>query len=92
MLELKSLKELLDLFDPSVHQKILNLAARAEFLVVFENPTFDSSAFGDRTVLKVGYGCTIKSVEAAEGEHLYDLPSQRQYPVRFWRNPQGLVQ
>lgn len=80
--------ELFAMFDESVHQTIRDRVAwkqpaDTEAVVVFENQQMDSSAFGDRTAVVVGPGCTIRSVKACKNQHLNDLPSQRQYPVAF---------
>ena len=76
--------ELLDLFDRSVRVD-LEQAFRHEgttHVVVFENLQMDSSAFGERTAVRVGPGCSYSLQEALDN-HLYDLPSQRQYPVAY---------
>jgi len=58
----------------------------AGFTVVkFQNVTFDSSQFGATSFLKIGGGCTYETLEAIEGQHLNDLPSQRQYPQEYCR-------
>lgn len=79
--------EFLALFDLSVHDKIEQsiVLNRAVAVVCFENPTMDSSAFGSRTALCVGPGCTYKTPEEVDGKWLNDLPSQRQYPTAFFR-------
>jgi hypothetical protein len=80
-----SMPELLELFDESVHQAILDAADRydATYIVVFENHNFDSSAFGARTAMTVGPNNTYKSPAECEGKWLNDLPSQRQYPTAY---------
>jgi hypothetical protein len=52
-------------------------------LVVFQNITLDSSRLGDETILAIGPAMTYKTLAEVEGRHLYDLPSQRQYPQAF---------
>ena len=54
-------------------------------LVRFENLDFNSSQFGTQTIMCVGPTRTYKTIEECEGKHLYDLPSQRQYAVAYWR-------
>lgn len=54
-------------------------------MIVFENLQMDSSAFGRRTAMIYGPGCTYKKPEDCEGQHLNDLPSQRQYPQYVYR-------
>ena len=75
----------LDMFDASIHDALIDAAQKpgTVALVAFENQAFDSSAFGARSALRVGDGCTYASVETTEGKWLNDLPSQRQYPVGF---------
>ncbi len=63
-----------------------NLARKdVDGMVVFENIQMDSSAFGRRTSMIYGSGCTYKKPEDCEGQHLNDLPSQRQYPQYLYR-------
>jgi hypothetical protein len=52
-------------------------------MVLFENHMFDSSAFGRRTGIMVGPGCTYGTWQECEGGHLNDLPSQRQQAVAY---------
>lgn len=72
-------------FDPENHAALKEAACLpgTEALVRFENVQFDSSAFGAATALAVGPERTRKSVVACEGQHLNDLPSQRQYAVAY---------
>lgn len=56
---------------------------RATQAVLFVNLDMSSSQFGKWTVMAVGPKQTYKTVEALEGNHLFDLPSQRQYPVAY---------
>jgi hypothetical protein len=72
-------------FDASVHSQIADRVKRygASAVVLFENEDFSSSQFGQRTALVVGPQNTYTSVEACEGKHLNDLPSQRQY-AKVW--------
>jgi hypothetical protein len=83
------LSELLERFDQQVYRRILALAERAKkvpgrALVVFECQQLDSSALGERTCVLVGPGCAIESLKCAAGGHIFDLPSQRQYPIGYW--------
>lgn len=79
-------EEMLAMLDESVHGRIEELLRRSDVthLVIFENQMMDSSCFGDRTAMIVGPGCTYKDLEAVKGAWLYDLPSQRQYPVAYY--------
>jgi hypothetical protein len=86
---LGSLDELKALFNPSVHGALEQLARDARHIVVYENLDMWSSRFGHRTALKVGPGCSVESLEQALEIWLGDLPSQRQYPVAYWENPEG---
>jgi hypothetical protein len=81
-----TLEQLLQMFDPEVHDTIQRLAQSEDTtgLVVFENLQMDSSQFSNRTAMVVGPTRTYKTVEACEGQHLYDLPSQRQYATCYW--------
>lgn len=80
-----TIEEFLKLFSEEVHNLILQNFARVDVngLVCFENQTLDSSSLGRRTAMIVGPGCTYKSHEDCIGKHLYDLPSQRQYPTVY---------
>lgn len=59
----------------------------ATHVILFENQQFDSSEFGRRTYATVGPNNTYKDVESAGKSWLYDLPSQRQYPIRYAEVP-----
>jgi hypothetical protein len=52
-------------------------------VVLFRNQNFDSSSFGNTSMLLVGPGCTFKSPKDCEGKWLNDLPSQRQQPIAW---------
>ena len=82
--------ELLAEFDPSVHENLRTAYARPTVtaLVVFENQQFDSSACGQKTAMVVGPLHTYTSVTECEGRHLNDLPSRRQYAVRYCKKPE----
>lgn len=88
-----TLAQLLKLFDAEVRPRIQAIAARtdASHLVVFENGQFDSSQAGARTAMLIGPGCTHKTLDAVRGQHLHDLPSQRQYPVSYVVLPTALT-
>lgn len=77
-------EEFLALFDPEVHDAIIR-SARAmasTHVVCFENENLSSPHLGERTALTVGGPeNTYASPQATEGQHLKDLPSQRQYPT-----------
>lgn len=55
----------------------------ATFAVLFQNLDFNSSQFGQFTVVLGGNGFTLQTLEQAEGTHLNDLPSQRQYATAY---------
>lgn len=76
-----TVRELLALFDPAVHDKIKAAAKRmqASHIVVAHNLQMDSSQFGHRTALCVGPACTYHTPAECEGKYLNDLPSQRMY-------------
>ena len=79
-----TLPELLELFDPEVHQQLQSLSSRpGASLVVYENHDLSSSRLGDCTALLVGPGCTYSSVTEAPA-WLGDLPSERQQPIAFF--------
>jgi hypothetical protein len=85
--------EFLELFDPSIHQAILDNMKRypdATAMVCFENLQLDSSRCGARSALVVGPSNTFKSVEFCQGKWLHDLPSQRQYPTS-WASREDLL-
>jgi hypothetical protein len=52
-------------------------------LVLFECIQLDSSSLGMRTVVVFGPGCSTRTLDGLAKKHLYDLPSQRQYPTAF---------
>lgn len=73
-------------FDTSIHDQIVKSAAAypdAEAIVRFENQDLSSTNLGAASALVVGPNNTFKSVTDCEGKWLYDLPSQRQYPVNY---------
>ena len=80
-------EELLEEFDPSVHDAIERLSEKARHIAVMENVQLDSSAVGEKSALGLGVGFTYETPEAVEGKHLGDLPSQRKYPVRYAECP-----
>lgn len=79
------LQEFLNQFDESVHERIVALlnSPGTVAVVCFENKQMDSSQFGARSALVIGEGRTYTTLESVEGQHLNDLPSQRQYPVSY---------
>lgn len=85
-----SKEEFLALFDPDVHAGILALVEefKATHIVCYENQTFDGSEFGKRTALAVGPMNTRKTLADAD-HHIFDLPSQRQYPTVYWEVGDG---
>ena len=87
-LPLLSVAELLARFDPSTHERLLDMlegkiegVGTLEAVALFENVNFDSSHFAERKALAVGPSCTYKTVEEIRGRWLNDLPSQRLYPT-----------
>lgn len=74
----------LALFDESVRDAVTaaRLMPGTSALVAFENMAMDSSAFGDRTALRVGPGCSY-TLEAAVKSHLGQTPSVFQYPTSY---------
>jgi hypothetical protein len=84
-------EEFLAQFDEEVHSRLREVMNRegVSSLVMFENQMFDSSAFGQRTALCVGSGCTYKSVEEAAGMHLGEVPSRFQYPLLYTSHKEG---
>ena len=79
-------KEFFDKFDESVHKQMeekLNMP-NVQGFILFENVTFDSSRFGDRTAVVFGNGYTYESWEIAQGKWLNDLPSQRQHATGYY--------
>jgi hypothetical protein len=92
--KLEKLEELGDLYDylkaDAEHaEKLRNVLAahpNAEGLVIYECLQMDSSELGRRTTMVVGPGCEgAESIEKASQGHLYDLPSQRQYPRAYYK-------
>ncbi len=79
-------EELFALFDAEVHGALEHRLAQEHVagLLVFENLQLDSRELGQRTAVIYGPSCTFKSPAMVEGQHLHDLPSQRQYPVAFY--------
>lgn len=79
--------EFIDLFDPSVRDAVLALAARhpdCEAIVCFENLDLSSSNLGARTALVVGPSNTYKLEDIIKpGARLGDVPSRFQYPVSY---------
>lgn len=77
--------DLLAMFDPKVHGAIIDRAKKpgTEAIVVFENLQMDSSRLGMRTAVPIGEPWTWKKLSDVVGRWLYDLPSQRQYPVAY---------
>lgn len=71
------------LFDESVHDAIKACveSTGAEAMVVFENRQMDSSRFGERGALAVGFSCSLKTVEEASEQRLGDAPSNFKYPI-----------
>lgn len=55
----------------------------ATYAVLFVNLDSSSSQFGRYTVMAVGPAQTYKTLEEVQGSWLFDLPSQRQYPVAY---------
>lgn len=78
----KSLGDYLGLFDPEVRPKIIEMLARDDVdgAICFENILIGSSRCGERSSVIYGPGCTYKTTDDVKGEHLNDLPSERQYP------------
>lgn len=83
MTNLISAAAFLAMFDEDVRPAILARAAwpGITHLVMFECQLFDSSSFGNRTMLPIGPGRTFETLEAVQGKWLKDLPSQREYAV-----------
>lgn len=72
--------------DTDILAKVLNQLTRSDVigLVLFRNEQMDSSYYDDVASIIFGENCTYKSLKDVEGKHLYDLPSQRQYPFAFY--------
>lgn len=54
-------------------------------VVLFRNQDMWASQCGASSCVVVGQGRTYETIEACEGKHLNDLPSQRQYAECFVR-------
>lgn len=85
MLKQLTAVEFLGKFDPTVHARIIELAKTPDAiaLAVFENITFDSSLFGQRTAYVVGPNNTFKTLEQIDGKWVNDLPSQRMHATSY---------
>lgn len=81
--------EFVAMFDSSVHDALTEHLARTDVagICCFECLDMSSSQCGRRTAVIFGPGCTYKA-EPQPDEHLYDLPSQRQYPVAIYLKEQ----
>ena len=77
----------LAMFDESVHGAVTaaRLMQGTSALVVFENLAMDSSAFGERTAMRVGSGCSY-TLEEAVKSHLGQTPSRFQYARAYTRD------
>ena len=86
-----TLEEFLKNFDESVHGTIKQRLERPDVdgIVRFDNVTFDSSRFGERTACIYGPGCTFKTVEECFAGHLHDLPSMRMYAQDAYAKPKS---
>lgn len=74
--------------DEDLHVKLDNLLAQPGYdgFVICQNQQLDSRARGHITAVSFGPACTLKSIETIpEGWHLHDLPSQREYPIGYYR-------
>lgn len=80
-----ALTQLEEMFDPRIRPQIRSFWGRpgTTGIAVFENQQLDSRHCGKRTAVCFGPGCTYKTAQDIDGSHLYDLPSQRQYPVAY---------
>lgn len=80
-----SWSEFLELFDPSVHDRLRECARRdgVSHLVCFEVLDLWSSHLGQRTAMTVGPGCTYKDLDAVREGRLGDVPSRFQYPTVY---------
>jgi hypothetical protein len=78
-----TLDALIALFDPSVHDRLRELAKRetVSHLVVFEVLDLSSSQLGHRTAVAIGPGCTYTQLYQIKNQRLGDVPSRFQYPV-----------
>ena len=66
-------------------RSLLTANPKAEGLVIYRCLQMDSSNLGARSTVLVGPGCTCETIEKAAQQHLYDLPSQRQYPCAYYQ-------
>ena len=83
-IKLITMDELLAKFDPRTRPAIQMLPKKqptATHIALFENLQMDSSAVGQCTAVLVGPENTFKTLEAIDGGHIGDLPSQRQHAV-----------
>lgn len=80
-----TLDELLLQFEPSVHDQIRAIAAKpaTTYLVMYENHMLDSPRLGERTTLRVGPDCTVKTLEQARTTKLGELVSDMQVAVAY---------
>lgn len=77
-----------DHVDPDLHPRLDELLATPGYdgFIICQNQQLDSRNVGHITAVSFGPACTIKSVEALpKGWHLHDLPSQREYPIGYYR-------
>ena len=70
-------------FDSDLQPRVRELHLRGD-VVFFRNEMLDSSQRGLLSAMVVGPTCTYKTVQECEGNHLNDLPSQRQYAFAYW--------
>ncbi len=84
-LEKITLDALVEMFAPSVQDRIREMAAREDVthLVVFTNIDMSSSHLGDMTAVIVGPGCTYKTLDEIKDSHLGQVPSVFQYPTHY---------
>lgn len=88
-------ERLLGDLDPQFAQAIRERAAtlspgKATHVVLFQNVAFDSSHFGEQSVLFVGPGCDNKTPQDLDGRWLNDLPSMRQYAQCYAALPEAV--
>jgi hypothetical protein len=81
------LNELLRNVHGEVRASVLELLNQpgAEGVILFRNLQMDSSHLGEESFVAFGPGLSVVTIAQAEGKHLNDLPSLRQYPVEFAR-------
>lgn len=79
-------EEFLKHFSITIHQIIIDKFNDPETdgMICFMCQQMDSSRFGHTTAMVYGPNRTYKTVKEVEGHHLYDLPSQREYPISYW--------